>query len=139
MNPPFVRELGMRNILCAALLSTALVVAFGSAAAIAGRQGPAVGGYKAVAKDDPEVNSAARFAVAAQGRKENGAIRLISVEAAERQTVAGANYRLCLKVEIEDTVNNVDVTESVRVLVFRSLKREYTLKSWEVDDCAEDD
>lgn len=128
----------MRKRVRAALVLLALGAAFGSVAAAGGarRQGPAVGGYRAVAADAPEVVSAAKFAAAARARKQGNEIRLISVETAERQTVAGANYRLCLKVEEADTENNVDVTETVRAVVFKSLKNAYTLKSWEAEDCA---
>ena len=125
----------MRNSLRAALLVAALVAAFVPAAVSAGRQGPVVGGYKAVAANDPEVTAAARFAAAARARKVNAAITLVSVEQAERQTVQGANYRLCLKVEAEDVENNVVVTETIRAVVDRSLKKEYTLRSWQPEDC----
>lgn len=124
-----------------ALVVLTFGVVFGSAvlAAGAGRQVPKVGGYKEVAADAPEVVSAAKFAVAAQARKKGMGIKLLSVEAAERQTVQGANYRLCLKVEEADTENNVDVTETVRAVVYRSLRNEYTLKGWEAEDCAEEE
>jgi hypothetical protein len=127
----------MRNFLLAATLLAAVGAAFGSTAA--GQKEPIVGGYKEVAMDAPEVTSVAAFAVAARGRKEHHTIKLISVETAERQVVAGMNYRLCLKVETEDTDNNVDATENVKVLVFRSLQKTYTLKSWEKEDCGGDD
>ena len=127
----------MRNILLVASLLVAIGVTFGSSAA--GQKAPLVGGYKTVATDDPEVTAAARFAVAEQGKKDTTTIKLLSVESAERQTVAGANYRLCLKVEVEDADNNVDVTENVKVLVFKSLQRAYTLKSWEEEDCGGED
>ncbi|HJQ30806.1 MAG TPA: cystatin domain-containing protein [Pyrinomonadaceae bacterium] len=126
----------MKNFLLAALLLAALGAVFNSTAAGARQK---VGGYKEAATDDPEVTSAADFAVAAEGRKENMTIKLVSVEAAERQTVAGTNFRLCLKVETEDTDNNVDATETVKVLVFKSLQKAYTLKSWEKEDCASGD
>ena len=116
-----------------------LGLVFGSAAAAGAWQGPVVGGYKQVAADAPEVVSAARFAVAAQTRKVGNEIRLLSVETAERQTVAGVNYRLCLKIEEADTQNNVDVTETVRVVIFKSLKNAYTLRSWQAEDCAEEE
>jgi hypothetical protein len=92
-------------------------------------QGPTVGGFKGVAADDPEVTAAARFAVGAQGQKESTTISLLSVVSAERQTVAGANYRLCLEVEAEGG------TQNVMALVFKSLKKEYQLKRWEAADC----
>jgi hypothetical protein len=129
----------MRNFLLAAALLAAVGAAFGSTAADAGQKAPVVGGYKAIETDAPEVTSAADFAVAARGRKEKMNIKLISVESAERQVVAGINYRLCLKVETEDTDNNVDATETVKVLVFKSLQKAYTLKSWEKEDCGGDD
>lgn len=129
----------MRNLLLAAALLVAVGAAFGSTAAGARRQGPMVGGYKPVAANDAQVTAAARFAVAAQGKKENHTIRLLSVETAERQTVQGASYRLCLKVETEDTDNNVDVTEHVKVVVYQNLQRAYTLRSWVVEDCGGDD
>lgn len=119
----------------------AISVAFGSVIVCVAQQqrAPIVGGYKAIATDAPDVVSAAEFAVGEQGRKVDSTIKLIAVEGAERQTVAGANYRLCLKVEIQDEVNNVDATLGVRVIVFRSLKNEYSLKIWEEEDCSEND
>ncbi|HWS90213.1 MAG TPA: cystatin domain-containing protein [Pyrinomonadaceae bacterium] len=130
----------MRKLFRAALFALALGVLFGSAAAVgARRQAPRVGGYKQVATNAAEVVSAAKFAVAARARKQETEIRLVSVETAERQTVAGANYRLCLKVEESDAENNVDVTETVRAVVYRSLQNAYTLKNWEPEDCAEEE
>jgi hypothetical protein len=132
----------MRKSVRAALVALALGVVFGSVVAAAGSpQAPRVGGYKEVAADAPDVVSAARFAVAARARSQKTEIKLVSVEGAERQTVAGANYRLCLKVEESDEQNNVDVTQTVRVVVLKNLKQAYTLRSWEVEDCAaeEDD
>jgi hypothetical protein len=128
-----------RNFLLAAALLAAFGAAFASTPAGARQKAPVVGGYKEVATDDPEVTSAADFAVAAEGRKENATIKLVSVETAERQVVAGTNFRLCLKVETEDTDNNVDAKETVKAVVFKSLQKAYTLKSWEKEDCGDDD
>jgi len=33
----------------------------------------------------------------------------------------------------------VDVTETVRAVVYRSLQNAYTLKNWEPEDCAEEE
>lgn len=129
----------MKKSLRLSLILIALGVAFGSVIVSMAQQQrpPIVGGYKKIATDAPEVVSAARFAVSAQARKEGNKIKLISVDGAERQTVAGLNYRLCLKVEIEDEANNVIVTQDVKAIVFRSLKKEYSLTTWEEDDCGE--
>jgi len=126
----------MKNFLLAALLLAALGAVFGSPAAGARQKSPVVGGYKEVATDDPEVTNAADFAVAAREHTTKEKVKLVSVESAERQTVAGTNFRLCLKVETEDADNNVDATETVKVLVFKSLQKAYTLKSWDKEDCA---
>src|SRR3712207_6760515 len=116
----------MRKLFRAAPAVLALGVVFGSAAAVGARRpGPKGGGYKQVAADAPEVVTAAKFAVAARARAQETEVRLVSVESAERQTVAGANYRLCLKVEEADAENNVEVTETVRAVVYRSLKNAY--------------
>ncbi|HWW74762.1 MAG TPA: hypothetical protein VNZ44_05155, partial [Pyrinomonadaceae bacterium] len=69
----------MKNFLLAALLLAALGAVFGSTPAGARQKSPLVGGYKEVATDDPEVTSAADFAVAARARKENMTIKLVSV------------------------------------------------------------
>src|ERR1051326_6292054 len=74
-----------------------------------------VGGYKEVATDDPEVVAAAKFAVGAQGEKQNATIKLVSVEHAESQVVAGINYRLCLKVQAGDSDD--DATQEVKTVV----------------------
>ena len=103
---------------------------------LAQNRGPMVGGYKPVATDDAGVLEAAEQAVSLQGEKEGVSLRLVSVERAERQVVAGQNYRLCLKVVIDEEEDSEE-TQDVKVQVFRSLKNEYQLKSWEVDECSE--
>jgi hypothetical protein len=119
----------MRNILWAALLLVLFGVTFGATHVGAVGQGPTVGGFRAVAVNDPEVTAAARFAVGAQGESDGTAIDLVSVLAAERQTVAGANYRLCLEVEVDGAA------QTVKALVFKNLQRQYQLRSWEAADC----
>ena len=89
------------------------------------------GGYKAVPTDDPEVVAAADFAVNEQGRKQEISISLVSIEHAEQQVVAGINYRLCLKVEIDGE------TQEIKVVVYRNLSKEYSLTSWEQESCSE--
>jgi hypothetical protein len=92
------------------------------------------GGYKEIAKDDEGAVAAAGFAVNAQGEKQGNAIALVEVEHAETQVVAGINYRLCLKIQVDDA----DPKE-VRVVVYKNLQREFSLKSWEDAKCGESD
>lgn len=130
----------MKNFLLAALLLAVFGVTSGvSRAGAVGQGAPKVGGFKPVATNDPRVREAARAAVAAEAKKESTNIRLLSIVAAEQRVVQGMIYRLCLKVEVEDTENNVDVTTNVLTQVFVSLKREYQLNSWKEEDCGEDE
>lgn len=115
-------------------------IIFGGVLTSIGQQRPPmVGGYKKVAADAPEVAAAAAFAVGEQGRKQESTIKLISVERAERQVVAGSNFRMCMKVEIEDKERNVIIIQEVKAVVFRNLKNIQALRSWEEADCSEDD
>jgi cystatin-C len=100
-------------------------------------QRPIMGGYKPVATDDQSVLEAAEHALSERGEKEGVSLKLVSVERAERQVVAGTNYRLCLKVAIADEDDDSGEPQDVKVLVFRSLRNEHSLKSWEVAECSE--
>jgi hypothetical protein len=119
--------------------SLMLFIAFGvflSYGIVAHAQGrPNLGGYKEVATDSSEVQEAAEFAVKAEAEKQETQIKLVSVEHAESQVVAGVNYKLCLKVEVEDKENNTDATIEVQVVVYRNLQKAYSLTSWEQADC----
>lgn len=124
----------MRKSLRMMIALIALSVVFGCVIVSLAQNRPIVGGYKVAPTDDPEVVAAAEFAASAQGEKEEGTtIKLLSVEKAERQVVAGINYRLCLRVGIGDDPEDVDV----KVVVFRSLQKQYSLKSWDVETCSE--
>lgn len=122
-------KIGLRLVSVLFVLS----VVFGSAIVGSAQTRPIVGGYKEAPTDDPEVKAAAEFAVGAQGEKESITITLRSIENAERQVVAGTNYKLCLRVGKGDDAEDVDV----KVVVFRSLKKEYQLKSWDEETCSE--
>lgn len=126
----------MRKSLLITSLST-LCILFSCAIVALAQERPIVGGYKEVPADSAEVQEAAQFAVSAQAKKQDAEVKLLSVEHAESQVVAGMNFRMCLRVEIEDKANNVDVTQEVKVVVYRNLKKEFSLTSWDEEDCAE--
>jgi len=95
------------------------------------------GGFKKVPVSDAGVVAAAEFALGAQADKDNIGIELVSIESAERQTVAGTNYKICLLVTVTDEYTEEPYDQFISALVFSSLKKEYTLKSWtEVENCA---
>jgi len=97
-----------------------------------------LGGYKEIDKADEGAATAAEFAVKTQSEKKEMTYKLVSVEHAETQTVAGINYRLCLKVGYHKQDDDVDTTEFVRVVVFRSLQNQYSLTSWTEENCGDD-
>lgn len=90
-----------------------------------------LGGYKPASATASDVVEAAEFAVAEASKHEpNTDIKLVSVARAEKQTVAGINYRLCLKLEVDGE------SQDVKVIVFLSLQKEYSLTSWDQEDCS---
>lgn len=96
------------------------------------------GGFREIDNADEGAVAAAEFAVKDQSEKKEMTYKLVSVEKAETQVVAGINYRLCLKVGYHKQDDDTDTTEFVRVVVFRSLQREYSLTSWTQENCGED-
>lgn len=98
---------------------------------------PVLGGYKTISKTSADARAAAEFAVEAQSEKDNTTFRLETIEKAETQTVAGTNYRLCLQIIIEDEEAEEEVRAFYQVVVFRNLKKEFSLKSWTESDCGE--
>jgi hypothetical protein len=125
----------MKTNLRGAIILVVLSVIFGSVTAGLAQR---TGSYKEVAKDDAGVMAAAEFAVKEQGKKQEMTYKLVSVEHAEQQVVAGINYRLCLKVGYHKQDDDVDTTEFVRAVVYQNLQREYSLTSWAPENCAED-
>ncbi len=115
------------------VMLTAFLMAF--AAAVSAQ----VGGYKRIPNDDAGAAAAARFAVESHGEAIDRTVELLSVESAERQVVAGTNYRLTLSVNIQGLGEQADVTQTVTVVVFRDLKGFHHLKSWTEEEVEEED
>ena len=126
----------IRLLVCLVALGIALVPAQMS---VAQQSLPRVGGFKEAPTNHAQVVAAARFAVKTQAEKQQTNMKLVSIHKAERQTVQGANYRLCLVVEIEDRENNVRVDEGVTAQVFQNLKGQFSLSKWTVDTCHEEE
>jgi hypothetical protein len=107
------------------IILSALVLLTGIEAVSSAQQGPVVGSYQERPKDDPEVVAAARFAVGEEGRREGAPVSLVAINRAERQVVAGFNYRLRLSVKSKGEIRDVSA------VVYQNLKSEYSLSSWE--------
>ena len=99
---------------------------------------PVVGGYSTAAVTDAEVVAAANFAIKAQAKKQRAKIKLVAVSRAEKQIVAGTNYRLCLQVETLENGKKTAVPQTVQTIVFRSLKQKYQLTSWAIAACTDE-
>ena len=97
------------------------------------------GGYKEISKDDAGAAAAAEFAVSAEAEEPGKSIDLVSVQKAERQIVAGTNYRLCIKVTSQGADGEADATHTVQVVVYVDLKGNSKLTSWVTSDCGGDD
>jgi hypothetical protein len=111
-----------------------LVTGFSCLAASAQR----LGGYREIDTADEGAAAAAEFAVKTESEKKEMTYKLVSVEHAESQTVAGINYRLCLKIGYRKQDEDTDTTESVRVVVYRNLQNQYSLTSWTEENCGGD-
>lgn len=125
------------------IIFAAFGVIFGAAKTTAAQQTenlktPVVGNYSTAEVTDAEVISAANFAVKAQAKKQRAKIKLVAVSRAEKQIVAGTNYRLCLQVETTENGKKTVVPQTVQTIVFRSLKQKYELTSWAVAACADE-
>ncbi len=116
------------------LQSAAIFAAFGLlifSASICSAQ-MMVGDFRDAPKTDKSVVGAANFAVAAQNKKQKTAsVTLIAVEKAEKQIVAGVNYRLCLAVKSNNK------SAQATAVVYQNLQNQYKLTSWTSGNCAD--
>lgn len=122
----------MKNNLKFAVAMAALTVIIGAASAVSAQT---AGGYKVIAKGDASAAAAAAYAVKAQSQRIGETVQLISVHKAERQVVAGTNFRLCIEV----TPTGDETADSVyaQVVVYLDLKGNYKLTSWADVECAD--
>ena len=101
--------------------------------------GQKTGGYKEVPNSDSGARSAAAFAVKAETEKSGKAQTLKAIAHAERQVVAGSNYRLCLKVVSAGEEAEAEIIHYVQVVVYVDLKGNFKLTSWEDSNCGDDE
>jgi hypothetical protein len=131
----------IKKHLPAMIIFAAFSVIFGAARTTAAQtedlKTPVAGGYSTAEVTDAEVVSSASFAARAQAKKQKAKIKLVAVSRAEKQIVAGTNYRLCLQVETLENDKKPAVPQTVQTIVFRSLKQKYQLTSWAVAACAD--
>jgi cystatin-C len=109
----------------AVMVISAMSIIFGNVSFALAQQDAIAGAYGGISNTDPEVVSAASFAVSAQGRRTGAPIALLSIERAEVQVVAGLNYRLRLKVKANGQ------TQDVITVVYKNLKQKHSFSGWE--------
>ena len=85
------------------------------------------GGWSAVAVDDAKVKIAAQRAVALQASIEQSELKLLSIDDAQRQVVAGINYKLRLSVTKGPQQRKASAT------VWGKLDGTYELTAWSWD------
>jgi hypothetical protein len=86
------------------------------------------GGYFATALTE-DVKTAAEFAVQEQSKRQPQTLKLNNIFKAEKQIVAGVNYRLDIMVKQGRSVRGA------KVVVFRALNSHYKLTFWKwLDD-----
>ena len=112
----------------ALILIAALGFGFGLSPVAFAQEAPIAGGWAETSTTDPEVIAATRFAVARQSRKQGSRISLTSIDRAEVQVVAGLNYKMGLSVKTRGQ------SQKVTTVVYKNLKRQYSLTSWEVEN-----
>ena len=81
------------------------------------------GAYSTVGLSE-DIKAAAEFAVQEQAKRDEVVLKLSNISKAERQIVAGVNYRL------DVVVRRNGSAQKARVVVFKDLKSHYKLTSW---------
>jgi len=128
----------MKNTLRKFLLIAVGGIIFGCAAnAFAQTAEPIVGGYNKIETSDKEVVAATDFAVKKQSKTQKTAIKLVAVNNAAKQVVAGMNYQVCLSVETIDRKTKTNAPQTVQAVVYRDLKGKYKLTSWAIAACTD--
>ena len=122
------------------IFALAVFTAVIGAAAIVGQAQTKVGGYRKIAVSDAAVVNAAKFAARSKAETDGAEISLQSIETAEKQQVAGTNYKLCLEVLRLIDGDDSGTRQFVQTVFFVNLKKHLTLKNWEeIESCKSDE
>lgn len=126
------------------MILVALGILFGCATVSFGQERIPNVGSSEVATDDPEVVSAAEFAVSAQKEKEGGPLSLVSIKSARLMSTRDTAYSLCLEIKAGDETDAGVEAQSVEVVVSAPLtrkgeKKKWKLARWEEKNCGGSD
>jgi hypothetical protein len=112
------------------LFLAALFILTGSAAESFAQKIPATGSYSEADVKNKEVITAAEFAAQTQSKKQKRTIRVVSINTAKTQVVAGTNYQFCMEVSVKKKSAKTAVNQFVNAVVHRNLQNKFTLTSW---------
>lgn len=113
----------MRPILMALLLTSAVLPALADSPG-AQAASSMTGGWSEIRPDAQKIQEAAASAIAQQSAIGATSLRLLAVESAEQQVVAGINYRLHLR------VSEKGKERSARAIVWSRLDGSQQLTAW---------
>jgi Cystatin domain len=128
----------MKKIFQTRIILALVLVGLATSGVAAQGQRRILGGSSKVSPTSADVVEAAEFAIGeARKKEEQTKVKLVSVQTAERQSVAGTIYKLCMKVNIDDE------EQDIKVVVFRALPQNgeapvWELQSWDHESCSED-
>ena len=126
----------MKNNLRKLFVLTVFCMAFGGAGSIFGQVKAA--GYKLISVGDSGVKNAAAFAVKQKIAETDWNLTLDGILNAETQIVAGTDYRLCLQITAQSPNDEDSVaTGWVKTTIHKNPKGEFSIVSWQLEDCAE--
>lgn len=128
----------MKSMVNFRVIVLATAVLFLCATASVAQRPPTTGGYRSANVNDSDVRAAADFAVRDRAEKQMLEIGLERIGKAERQVVAGMNFRLCIQVTIREPSETTEELVWVQAVVYRNLKNEFSLTSWEETECSEE-
>jgi len=111
----------------AKLIGSAVLVALAGGLGMACLQDPIPGGYSKAGVKEDEVVKAAKFAIKEQAKKDKGGpYKLEQIVSAQRQVVAGINYKLELKVQQKGK------SQLVNAVIWKKLDGKHELTEWNV-------
>jgi hypothetical protein len=108
---------------CASVCAAGLVLLATACPLVGLAQQTLVGGYSAASVTEPEVMRAVAFAIKAK-QKKGPKLLLVKILSAQQQVVAGLNYRLELRVKLNNKLKNAEA------VVYQNLSGEHKLTSW---------
>ncbi len=127
----------MKNKLKFMFIVAVFAIIFGFNESVSAQSLPIVGGFKNVAVTDKGVIDATNFALKTIAKEEEMDLKLDSIINAQQQVVQGMNYKILFKTSYSDGGEIYELC--LNASVYRSLKKEYKLTSWDSVQCSEEE